>query len=268
VSLGEYGIHAGGKLRLGGRSRGCRWELFSPERRSGRMEIAGHADELPIGPRFSCAVEIPFASFENKYAGRSCYVVGRGPTEFNYEELAEVDEPIFFVNDAVCLEKYARSETYFFAHDAVMRVWLDGKIKSTAVLPMQGDFLRDTAGMTLQHGGNVVFYHSHGKNGGQLLLMSRHQIAELQQLYMHSGTIHSVIHFIWFCGFRRVVFIGCDCMNDGYDPRLENLSKSTSCRNYTAIGKAQGLLISLLGLNAIYLGTPGRKSEGGGMSGL
>ncbi len=227
------------------------------------MEIVGHADESPIGPRFSCAVEIPFASFNGKYAGRSCYVVGRGPTEFNYEELAEVDDPIFFVNDAVCLEKYTRTETYFFAHDAVMRVWLDGKIKSTAVLPMEGDFLRGTAGITLQHRGNVVFYRSRGKESGQLLLLNRDQIAAAKQLYMHSGTIHSVIHFIWFCGFQRVAFIGCDCSSDGYDPRLENLSKSLSCRNYTAIGKAQGLLISLLGLKATYLGTPGRTSESG-----
>src|SRR5580700_1467029 len=124
---------------------------------SGYMENGGDSEGALIGPRFPCAVEIPFASFNGKYAGRSCYVVGRGATEFNYEELTEVNEPIFFVNDAVCLEKYARSESYFFAHDAVMRVWLDGKIKSTAVLPMEGDFLRGTSGRTLGNGGRVVF---------------------------------------------------------------------------------------------------------------
>src|SRR5271170_2149054 len=204
---------------------------------TGYMENGERSNGSLIGPRFPRAVEIPFASFNGRYAGRSCYVVGRGPTEFNYEELANVNEPIFFVNDAVCLEKYARSETYFFAHDAQMLVWLDGKIKSTAVLPMDGNFLRETSGITLQHSGKVVFYRSLEKNREQLLLLKRDQIAELKQLYMHSGTIHSVIHFIWFCGFGRVIFIGCDCISDGYDPRLENLSKSSSCRDYTAIGK-------------------------------
>jgi hypothetical protein len=222
------------------------------------MENGEESGGPMIGPRFPCAVEVPFAAFNGKYAGRSCYVVGRGATEFDYERLADVEEPIFFINDAVCLEKYARSESYFFAHDAVMRVWLDGKIKSTAVLPMEGDFFRKTCGLTLRHGGKVVFYGSLEKKREQLLLLSRDQIAKVKQLYMHSGTIHSVIHFIWFCGFERVNFIGCDCINVGYDRRLENLSESLSCGDYSVIGRAQGLLVALLGLDAVYLGTPGK----------
>ena len=59
-------------------------------------------------------------------------MVGRGPTNFDYRELADIADPIFFINDAVCLEKYARSETFFFAHDVEMRVWLDGSIKAAA----------------------------------------------------------------------------------------------------------------------------------------
>jgi hypothetical protein len=66
-------------------------------------------------------------------AGRSCYVIGRGPTDFDYASLGDLAEPIFFINDAVCMEKHAKSETFFFAHDAQMLVWLNGRIKSTAV---------------------------------------------------------------------------------------------------------------------------------------
>lgn len=222
------------------------------------MENGEYSDGLSTGPRFVRAGEIPFGAFNGKYAGRACYVVGRGPTEFDYEKLGDVEEPVFFINDAVCLEKYVRSESYFFAHDAVMGVWLDGRIKSTAVLPMEGNFLRETSGLTFGHGGKVVFYRSLETKREQLLLLSRDRIAELGRLYMHSGTVHSVIHFIWYCGFGRVNFIGCDCGNGGYDRRLENLSESTSCFDYTAIGKAQGLLIALLGLEAVYLGTPGK----------
>jgi len=60
---------------------------------------------------------IPFSAFNNRYAGGFCHVVGRGKTEFDYEKLADLNEPIFFINDAVCMEKHARFETFFFTHD-------------------------------------------------------------------------------------------------------------------------------------------------------
>jgi hypothetical protein len=212
-------------------------------------------------PRFPRAIEIPFGTFNNKYQGQSCYVVGRGPTEFDYEKFAETSDPIFFINDAVSLEKYARSETYFFAHDPQLLPWLNGAIKSTAVLPIDGKVFREMPNITLQHAGNLVFYHWREENKEDLLSMTRDELAQIKQLYTHTGTIHSVLHFIWFCGFKQVKFIGCDgIMAVDYDPRLENLSRSQPIGNYRTIAKAQQLLTHLFGLEASYLGTPTIKS--------
>ena len=207
---------------------------------------------------FPAATELAFASFNNKYAGQSCYVVGRGPTEFDYEKLADVREPIFFINDAVCLEKYAKSETYFFAHDAQLLPWLNGEIKSTAVLPVDGKMFRATPGITLQHPGNLVLYHWPPKDRDpQLLQMTRDELAEAEQLYTHTGTVHSLLHFLWFCGFKQLNFIGCDgLMNVDYDSRLSNRSDSIPIGNYHAIARAQKLLTQLFGFEAHYLGTP------------
>jgi hypothetical protein len=213
--------------------------------------------EDSIPPRFPDAIEIPFPDFNGKYTGQSCYVIGRGKTGFDYEKLAAVSEPILFINDAVCLEKYARSETFFFAHDAQMLVWLNGSSRSTAVVPIDGKVFRQTPGITLHHAGKIVFYHWREQNKEELLGMTRQQIAAVKQLYTHTGTIHSVLHFIWFCGFSRVNFVGCDGAG-GYDPRLANLSRSSPNGNYGAIGRAQRLLTMLFGLEAVYLGNDER----------
>jgi hypothetical protein len=202
-------------------------------------------------PRFPDATQIPFADFNGMYAGRSCYVVGRGPTSFDYERFADISDPIFFINDAVSLEQHARSETFFFAHDAQMLVWLNGRIKSTAVLPIDGKVFRQTLGITLHHAGKIAFYRWREENCEDLLTMDRDQMAQVQQLYHHTGTIHSLLHFVWYCGFTRVNFIGCDC-EGGYDPRILTVSRSSPSSSYAEIGRVQKLLCTLFNFEAVY----------------
>jgi len=232
------------------------------------MEHLSHHQQSSLRPRFPLARETDFAAFKNRYEGGSCHVIGRGPTEFDYQELSSVNEPVFFINDAVCMEKFVRGESFFFAHDPHAQVWLNGQIKSTAVLPIDGKVFRETPGITLQHAGGIVFYHWQEQNKEQLLHMNRDQLAEAKQLFTHTGTIHSLLHFAWFCGFKKITFIGCDCITDtaaldpkfqstdGYDPRLENRTRPARSQTYAAIGRAQTLLIMLFGFEAIYRGTP------------
>jgi len=219
-------------------------------------------------PQLPLALPVPFRTYNNKYDGGSCYVVGRGPTDFDYNELVHVTDPIFFINDAVALEKYAGSEKFFFAHDEPMRVWLDGSMKAAAVLPIDGKILGYDPGVVLGHAGPVVYYRRGEQNREELLRMSRDEIADREELFVHSGTIHSLLHFIWFCGFRRVVYIGCDGINqpqtlanscrtpDGYDCRLPNRSGTSPWWQYSMIRRAQDLLTTLFGIEAVYRGTP------------
>jgi hypothetical protein len=208
--------------------------------------------------RFSKASEVPFAEFNGKYEGKSCTIVGRGPTTYDYALLGESTDPVFFINDAVCLEKYAIGDCFFFAHDPQLLGWLDGRLKSTAVLPIDGKLFLEPGDAHFDHAGNIVFYHWQEEKKEDLLRMTREQIAAAKQLYTHTGTIHSVLHFIWFCGFKKVSFIGCDGIitGNGYDPRLENLSGSVASTTYPSIIFAQKLLTELFGFEAVYLGTP------------
>jgi hypothetical protein len=217
---------------------------------------------------FPRASFLRFRDFNCRYAGRTCYMIGRGPTRFDYGRLRYLADPVFFINDAVCLEKYVRSDSFFFAHDHQLRPWLDGSIRSTAVLPVEGQVLVRMPRLAMRHAGLVVLYHRVIEDRGDLLSMNRDQIADRAGLVVHSGTIHSAIHFAWFCGFARIVFIGCDGINtagnrnairkapDGYDPRLENRSRSVPDCRYDVVRKAQDLMIALFGIDAVYAGTP------------
>jgi inositol phosphorylceramide mannosyltransferase catalytic subunit len=217
---------------------------------------------------FPKAKRIAFAAFKNKYAGKACWVVGRGPTEFNYEKLAKIKDPIFFINDAVALEKHAPSETFFFAHDHRMLPWLNSKLKSTAVLPVDGKLFTPDEKAVLSHAAGIVFYHWRKIDGEKLLRMNRDELAKQEELYTNTGTIHSLLHFLWFCGFQKVTFIGCDGIGDksflknickaesGYDGRLENLSKTSPWGQYGAIRKVQDRLCNLFDFKTNYLGTP------------
>jgi len=243
---------------------------------NGAMAAQYPADQLSRdcarvdGIHFPFGRPVPFSSFNNRYPARTCYVIGRGPTTFDYRNLAAVNEPIFFINDAVCLEKYAKSETFFFAHDIQMRTWLDGSMKSTAVLPVNGTVLGDAPGLTLAHAGEVVFYHREEEDREALMRMTRDELANAAALFGHSGTIHSLLHFIWFCGFKRIIYIGCDGINqphtlaslcgsdDGYDPRLQNRSNTSPGWHYLQIRRVQELLTALLGIESVHLGTPVR----------
>ncbi len=214
---------------------------------------------------------VPFASFNGRYAGRGCHVIGRGPTTFDYAALAAVDEPVLFINDAVCLERHARGETFFFAHDPQALRWLDGGLRSTAVLPADGKVFRPPPPRPLRHAGPVVLYRWRTLPVDHVLRMGRDALAAAAQLYTHTATIHSLLHFAWFCGFRRVTFVGCDGhggpvappvvmpgVMPGYDPRLENRSGSAPT-DYAGIVHVQRLLTDLFGLEAVYRGTPNRE---------
>jgi hypothetical protein len=217
---------------------------------------------------FPRARQLSFSDFNNKYPGRTCYVIGRGPTTFDYRDLANIAEPIFFINDAVCLEKHASSETFFFAHDIEMRTWLDGSMRSTAVLPVNGTILGDAPGISLPHAGPLVFYHREEENREALMRMTRDQLADEASLFGHSGTIHSLLHFVWYCGFRKIIYIGCDGINqhhtlrtlcgseDGYDARLQNRSNTSPGWHYIQIRRVQELLTALLGIQTMHVGTP------------
>lgn len=214
---------------------------------------------------------IPFESFNAKFSGQSCWVVGRGPTLFDYEELRSIPGPVFFINDSVSLESKVSGESFFFAHDESQRCWLSKPISSVAVIPLGGKIIQGKDDPCLHPDLNVCFYKWQTMEGESLLRLPRDRVADLQQLYRNTGTMHSLIHFLWFCAFKKVYFVGCDGFNhgyslwhlidiaSGYDKRLPNVSDTAPWWQYTKIRWVQDRLCSLLGLETEFLGTPSQS---------
>jgi hypothetical protein len=210
--------------------------------------------------------KLDFAAFCNRYAGRPGWVVGRGPTLYRYEDLATVDGPVFFINDAVSQENRlaAKCDSFFFAHDLELAVWL-GKIRSTSVLVIDHPITSQTRkGLLsgphdplLQREGKVVLYRRLGEFEPDVLLeRSRLEIARSQQLYVKSGTIHPLLHFAWYVGCSKLYLIGCDGLPTvGYDGRLPNLSATKQQASFI-IRRDQNEMLHMLKVPVEYLGTP------------
>lgn len=209
---------------------------------------------------------LDFSSYMNRFSGQIGWVVGRGPTLFDYSQLASVQGPLFFVNDAVSQECHLAEgqPSFFFAHDASMTKWLP-IVRSIPTLvvdhphagPDNKGLLRGADDPVLALAGDVILYHQHGELAQEEILRhSREEIARARQLHIRYGTIHPLIHFAWYTGCAELNFVGCDGLpNIGYDSRLPNLSASIQ-QSAFAIRRYQEQMLSALGLPANYVGTP------------
>ena len=213
--------------------------------------------------------ELPFAHFCDKFSGQTGWVIGRGPTRFDYAALGQTDGPVFFINDAVSQEKWLAADrpAFFFAHDAAMACWLsDPGVRSIPVLivdqPLTGPVEDPRPGLIggpddprLANLPRSILYRKDGPlDRATLLNFDRQEIARSGQLHVGGATIHPLLHFAWYVGCAKLVLIGCDGLPEtGYDARLENRSKSTQ-QNALAIRVQQEEILRRLSLPREYLG--------------
>lgn len=218
------------------------------------------------------------AEYLNRYKGRRFVIVGKGPTQFRYENLAEVADPVIFINDAVQFEGHAKQapETFFFAHDKMQGIWLD-RIKSTAVLPLCNsvdckgvpmvsvEWLKSSEEFRVPK--DVVAYgwdNNWREDRDPVKSLTREQIAESRNLFIGNGTIQSAIHFAWLCGASEIDFVGCDGFMHGeamYDKRVnvlgaDTMSDKTSehrARIFSSLRRWQDWLCEALQMPTLYV---------------
>jgi hypothetical protein len=224
-----------------------------------------------FGGQHGLMIELPFASYCNRFPGGTGWVVGRGPTRFEYAALGQAEGPFFFINDAVGQERWigADQPAFFFAHDASMECWLFGdKLRSIPVLitdqPITGPRERRSRGLIsgvddprLSGLRQAIFYRKNGPlDRPTLLSRRREEIQRSGQLHTASGTIHPLLHFAWYVGCSKLKFVGCDGLPEvGYDSRLENRSNSTQ-QNALFIRIHQERMLRQLSVQSEYVGAP------------
>lgn len=192
------------------------------------------------------------APYKGIHTGQTAWIIGRGRTEFDYAGLSQADGPVFFINDAVQLERHVTGQSYFaYLDNKVGRHWLTKGVKSVVLTPERDDF-----------GGHTVVLYS--RRTGHFD-KDRDQVAANNGLVTAWGTITPVIHFAWFTGCDRVKFIGCDGISrpkgQEYDPRLANESNTSPGCVYAQIKASQERVCAELGLPCVYIGTPRDSSK-------
>ncbi len=223
-------------------------------------------------------------SLLDQFEGDHFVIVGKGPTQFCYEDLIQFEEPVVFVNDSIQFEKFASHSKarFWFAHDASQSIWAKAKGPSAAVLPLSGAFdskgvpmitvdliIRelgiDLAGSgaddTIKIPRQLYGYRWALDKWLQLGIQGLTEVTKVGlsrncELFLNSGTIHSAIHFAWLCGAHGIIFIGCDGIQGPYDRRIALRGSKLVGRCYRKIRRVQNEMMAALDLRAEYIGTP------------
>jgi hypothetical protein len=206
-------------------------------------------------------ITIPLQSFQNRFAGKTGWVFGRGENTFDYRQIADIDGPVFFINDAVANDCYVKhGDSFWFALDTGHH----GHLPTMRSLPVlhEGGWA-DKSPLPIPR---VCWWKQDptAYNDGPPEQMARDGI-----LITRLGTICPLIHFAWFAGVRRLNLVGCDGIqkvdmkgiDPRWDPRLPNLSGKGGGCVYGQIRQTADALMERLGIEAEYVGTPAPRVE-------
>lgn len=203
--------------------------------------------------------ETPLHSFHNRLASKEGWVFGKGRNTFDYRDIATIDGPCFFINDAVANDCYVRhGDSFWFALDEGHHRHLP-TMKSLPVLHDTG--WANANGKPHPDLRRVCWWRQDPTawNNWPADLMAHAGV-----LTTSVGTIQPLIHFAWFAGVRHLNLVGCDGIqtvtmngiNPGWDPRLPNLSGKGGGCVYGRIRQEADRRMESLGISARYVGTP------------
>lgn len=208
------------------------------------------------------------SGYRNRYAGHRFIIVGKGPTDFQFENLADVGDPIIFINDAVQFDRFAERslETFLFALDARQAVWVEPDMRSTPILSMEPDqqyrrehpdLIRDRLFLDRLDPSRLPD-RTVGYRWGRCEDLTAFDPADIDSgrlLVGHKGTIIPAIHFARICGAAEIAFIGCDGVATGYDARIDIQSLAPDLGLHAVIRRNQDALCKALHLPTTYVHT-------------
>jgi len=196
------------------------------------------------------------SEYVDRHVGQIGTIVGKGQTRFDYAKLCEETGPVFFINDAVQLEKFLSpsQSSYLFFLDSNQAYWLRQPVRSVIVVPER---FTASPGRHLQ---NTLCQYSRRFDHTS---RDKQTIAKQGSLYLAKGTICPTIDFAWLTGVTKLRLIGCDGINDryklggsAYDARLDNPSNGRPRWLYQGIRECQENILRHHGIEAEYVGNP------------
>lgn len=189
----------------------------------------------------------PLKKYKDSFQGTTPVVIGSGPTKFDYRKLDNINDPILFLNDAVWLGD--REDRFFFTHHTEVERWLS--VKSTYI------FIEDRINsggtkfaQTKPHGKYLPIKIEMDKRFPQVLgrildqnlpdwALDKDKVLTRKTFCAHIGSISTLIHFLWFCGVKKILGIG---INNTYttlkhDPRIQKFYSKKEYPNYCPKGE-------------------------------
>lgn len=155
---------------------------------------------------------IPLSTYRNLYKGETCCVVGGGPLNANLSSLPS--NLVFLINDAIFLtEIQTNTKKFFHTHHPELE-----RFKGRDAIYI-GTWFPCLIG-EIQIYSEVVIINEDEKLPEWTL--DKDYIAKKSNLACKPGTITSLLHFLWFCGFGNILGIGINpaTVNQPHDPKI------------------------------------------------
>ncbi len=187
------------------------------------------------------------------------YIFGSGPTDFDYQEISRIEDPVFFVNDMAQFSSLCpSSEQYFFSHHlhkyqevSPITIYIEevdvqnNDFEGT----MFNRYVPKNTYLPVRAISRDVVYNSFFND--HTWLLDKEEVIRRNTVVTFCGTISTVIYFLWFVGCKEAIFVGCNpkSLTDAHDSRIGG----SMIYEADKIRHNQLKLTEMLSIKAIYL---------------
>lgn len=206
---------------------------------------------------------MPLKLFRDTRVGARAIIVGSGPTEMDYRDLQKTGDPIFFLNDSIFLD-VPKQNHFFFTHHIEMNKYLDTEatylLNRKRWVPRWKLLSDQTRKRTKPFIPIDMIWLGHIAETLPKWSWNKDYICQKRCLVGNGGSITTLIHFLWFCGFNSILGVGIDpnSVTADHDARIVEVASQQRkiigrCIGLKNILQNMLLYFDWFGMNADYV---------------
>lgn len=222
----------------------------------------------------------------------TAYIIGKGPTHYDYSNIGKIDNPIFFINESALLsEEYPRnmkSRTFMFAQDRSTHKAMKDSSQYNCVIPdwpnnhkkYHKDFIDDDGNRVGDYA--IIFDRKKRERSkcGEFIRRGLFKSSDCTQVatdkdrdslegtnYLPNlvGTIRCAVYFAFYTGISHIVLVGCDGIHKkdwegmglwSYDERLRDMISSKPYGSNNKHRDKAEFMMKRFGISYKFMGSP------------